>query len=258
MNKPLRLGLMTYLLGKDWDVDTLIHNCTQSKFEHAELRATHAHRVEVDLSEKQRQEVHDKFEAAGIKLSLASAFAYHWPEPAKLREHIEGTKEYVLLASDLGALGIRVFPNALKVPGRTEEQTIEQIGRAAAEVARFGAEHGVEIRLANHGSGTNRVTVLKKILDAADCPQLYVNWNCDGSDVEDPGFEANFNLVKSRIRNIHMHDLSSEKYPYRKLFSLLRASGYPGYCDAEVGQSKEPLVFMKYYRALFLALQNEL
>ena len=103
---PLRLGLMTYNLAKDWNLDTVIRNCQQAKFEHAELRTTHAHGVEVSLSKAQRHEVRKKFEDAGIRLSLASAFAYHWPDQTKLREHIEGTKEYTLLAQDIGALGI--------------------------------------------------------------------------------------------------------------------------------------------------------
>ena len=256
---PLRLGLMTYTLGKDWDVDTIIKNCTEAKWEHAELRTTHAHGVEVDLSKSQRRTVRKKFEDAGLKLSFASGFSYHWPDPKQVRENIEGTKEYTLLARDVGALGIRVFPNAVPSgPGRSQEKTMERIGKAAAEVGKFGADVGVEIRLANHGHGTNRVTVLKRILEYADSPHVWVNWNCDRTDVEDPGFEANFNSVKDRIRNIHLHDLCNEAYPYRKLFSLLRKANYPGYCDAEVGQSTEPVKFMKYYRALFLALQNVL
>ncbi len=247
---------MTYNLGRDWDLDTLIRNCQETKFEHAELRTTHKHGVEVGLSRRQRRDVRQRFEDAGIALSLASAFAYHWPEPAKLREHIEGTKEYTLLAQDIGAIGIRVFPNAINLPGVPPERTMEQIGRAVAEVAKFGAEHGVEIRLANHGKGTNRITVTRKILDYADSPHVSVNWNCDRTDIEAPGFEANFNSVKDRISNIHLHDLADGIYPYRKLFSLLRASGYQRYCDAEVQASTEPIRFMRYYRALFLALQD--
>lgn len=253
---PLRLGLMTYNLAKDWDLDTVIRNCQQAKFEHAELRTTHAHGVEVNLSKAQRHEVRKRFEDAGIRLSLASAFAYHWPDQAKLREHIEGTKEYTLLAQDIGALGIRVFPNSINVDGVPAEQTMEQIGKAAAEVGEFAADHGVEIRLANHGKGTNRVSVLRKILDHANSPHVYVNWNCDKTDIEAPGFETHFNMVKDQIRNIHLHDLSDGIYPYRKLFALLRANNYRRYCDAEVPASLEPLRFMKYYRALFLALQN--
>ena len=72
--------------------------------------------------------------------------------------------------------------------------------------------------------------------------------------MEDPGFEANFTLVKDRIRNLHLHDLDSEEYPYRKLFQLLRKADYRGFCDAEVQASAEPIRFMRYYRALFLRL----
>jgi sugar phosphate isomerase/epimerase len=111
IDKPaLRIGLMTYRLGQDWDVDTIIKNCREAQWEHAELRTTHGHGVEVGLSKAQRRDVRKKFEDAGIKLSLASAFAYHWPDAEKVRENVEGTKKYTLLARDIGARGIRVFP----------------------------------------------------------------------------------------------------------------------------------------------------
>ena len=74
-------------------------------------------------------------------------------------------------------------------------------------------------------------------------------WNCDRTDVEDPGFEANFNSVKDRIRHVHLHELSDLDYPYRKLFQLLRQNGYQGYCHAEVAASQEPIRFMQYYRS---------
>ena len=51
----MRLGLVTYNLAKDWDVDTIIANCTETGFEGVELRTTHAHGVEVELSAAARQ-----------------------------------------------------------------------------------------------------------------------------------------------------------------------------------------------------------
>ena len=36
---PLRLGLMTYNLARDWDLGTIIKNCLETKWEHVELRA---------------------------------------------------------------------------------------------------------------------------------------------------------------------------------------------------------------------------
>ncbi len=63
----LKLGLMTYTLAKDWDIETIIKNCTETKFEHVELRTTHAHRVEVTLTKDQRQAVRKRFEGRGYQ-----------------------------------------------------------------------------------------------------------------------------------------------------------------------------------------------
>jgi sugar phosphate isomerase/epimerase len=252
--EPLKLGLMSYNLAKSWDVDTIIKNCSETGFEHVELRTTHAHGIEVTSPKQERIDVRKKFEDAGIKLSLASGFAYHWADPAKLKEHIEGTKEYTLLGVDMSAIGIRVFPNAV-VEGIPEEQTFEQIGKALAEVGQFGHDHGVDIRVCVHGKGTDYVPKIKKMIDYSASPYVYVNWNCSPHDAEGEGLENNFNMLKDRIRNIHMHELY-EDYPYREFFKLLKKANYQGYCDAEIAASPEPIRTMHYYCTCFLALQN--
>ena len=43
----MKLGIVTYNIGKDWDLDTLIANCEGTGFDGVELRTTHAHGVEV-------------------------------------------------------------------------------------------------------------------------------------------------------------------------------------------------------------------
>ena len=253
---PLKIGLMTYTLGKDWDIETIIKNCTEAEWKSVELRTTHKHGVEVTLSATQREDVKKRFKDSALEtISLASAFQYHSPDQAELKKNIEGTKEYIKLAKDVGATGIRVFPNAF-VNGTDKEKTMEQIGKALAEVGTFGHENGIEIRVCVHGNGTNTPPVIKKIIDYSQSPYVYVNWNCGGPDVTDGGLENNFNLLKDRIRGVHMHELYDQNYPYRLFLKLLAESGYKGYCNAEVGQSCEPVSFMKYYRALFLALQN--
>ncbi len=259
-DKPLRIGLMTYNLAKDWDVATIIKNCEEAKFEHAELRTTHAHGIEVNLSATERAEVKKRFEDSPLAaISLAGAFAYHYDDPKVLRENIEGTKQYTRLAHDIGALGIRVFPNSLMTEkGIPEEKTLQQIGKSLGEVGDFAHDYGVEIRVGVHGHGTDIVPRIKKMLDYSGSEHVYVNWNCSSNDVKGEGFEANFAMVGSKIRNVHLHDLYNEAYPYRKLFSALKKSGYKGFCDAEISASTDPVRLMKYYRALFLALQDAL
>src|SRR5207244_918461 len=47
----MKLGLVTYLWGKDWDVPSLIANCGQAKIYGVELRTQHAHGVEPSISQ---------------------------------------------------------------------------------------------------------------------------------------------------------------------------------------------------------------
>lgn len=257
-NPPLKLGLMTYNLGKDWDIDTIIKNCSETGWVHAELRTTHKHGVEVSLSKQERREVKKRFEDSPLEaISLASAFKYHYPDPEKLRENIEGTKEYLQLAADVGAIGIRVFPNTLP-EGVNPEKTMEQIGKSLAEVGEFGHNLGVDVRVCAHGDGTRNIPVIRKIIDYGNSPYIYVNWNCSSTDLEGEGLEANFNSIKDRIKGVHMHELHNENYPYRQFLKLLREHDHTVYCNAEIDKSSDPITLMKYYRALFLAYQDEL
>lgn len=269
LNKnPLKLGLMTFMIGASWDIETIIENLKTTKLEHVELRTTHGHGVEVELNKQERGEVKKRFADADIAISLASAFSYHHEEPEELRDNIESTKKYLQLAADIGAEGIRVFPNRVPAEGNeNREKILEQIGKSASECARFGHNLGVQVRLEEHGRGTDNIPVIRKILDYADNPNLYVLWNCSPSDFtgenlpkgyEGMGLEEQFELVKGRIGCVHLRDLSTN-YPWRKLFSLLSASGYQGYCDIEVSpESCEPMRYLENYRALFLALQDAL
>ncbi|MFH1069217.1 MAG: sugar phosphate isomerase/epimerase family protein [Candidatus Glassbacteria bacterium] len=258
--KGPKVGLVTYMLAAEWDVPTIIANCTETKFAAVELRTTHAHGVEVSLSQVQRAEVRKKFEDSPVKLaSLGSAFEYDSPDPAVLKQNIEGTKEYARLAADLGCDGIKVRPNNLQEKqGITKQQTITQIADSLTIVGRAAAGEGVEVRVEVHGGGTNRFPVYSAIMEQCQSPNVYVCWNCNDSDLEDGGLEHNFKLVADKIHFVHMRDLFVEEYPWRKLFELLAGTGYEGYCCAEIPASSDPLRVMKYYRALFLAYQNRL
>ena len=252
---PLKIGIMTFNLAKDWDIDTIIKNCTETGYKSVELRTTHKHGVEVSLTSAEREAVKKRFKESSLEtISLASGFEFHYPDQEKVKKSIEGTKEYILLARDIGATGIRVFPNAVP-EGVPEEKTLKQIGKALAEVSEYAHQFGVEIRVCVHGKGTNSVALIKKIIDYSDSPHVYINWNCDAMDSAGKGFEYNFNSVKDRIKGVHLHELWTD-YPYRLLFKSLSESGYQGYCNAEVNGSDDPIRFMKYYRALFLAYQD--
>jgi sugar phosphate isomerase/epimerase len=255
--KPrLRLGLVTYNLAKDWDLPTLIKNCEQTHFEGVELRTTHAHGVETTLSKEQRAEVKRRFQDSSVTLmGLGSAFDYHTPDQARLRRDLEATKEYIVLAHDVGATGVKVRPNGLprEVP---VEKTLEQIGRALRELGEFGAGHGQQIRLEVHGGGTSLLPHIRTILDAANHPNVGACWNSNQTDLDGAGFDHNFDLVKGKIFSVHLRDLYLAEYPFRRLLTRLGETGFAGFTMAEISESKDPLRVMEYFRGLWLAYQG--
>jgi sugar phosphate isomerase/epimerase len=252
----MKLGIVTYNIAKDWDVPTIIKNCTATKFQGVELRTTHAHKVEVALSPSQREEVKKRFRDSEVELmGLGSAFDYQTPDQTKLRADIAATKEYIILAEAVGASGVKVRPNGLPKEA-PKEKTLEQIGRSLKELGEFGADRGVQIRLEVHGKESSLLPNIKTIMDVADHKNVGVCWNSNPTDLDGEGFEHNFNLVKDKIFIVHMSDLFAEAYPYRKLLASLNGIGFAGYCLAEIPESSDPLRVMRYYRSLWLAYQN--
>jgi len=251
----MKLGMVTYNLGCDWDLDTLIANCEEMGFAGVELRTTHAHRVEVALSSAERVEVKKRFAGSAVELvGLGSAFEYDAVDPAELKSHIDGTKEYVQLAHDLGVGGVKVRPNKVhEDEGIPIEQTLEQIGVSLRECGEFAGELGVQIRLEVHGRTTSDPVNIRKIIDCADHDNVFVCWNSNMTDLVDGSVDGNFNSLQNDIRLVHITELWNE-YPWRRLFELLQQSDYTGFCLAEIPASPDAVRLMKYYRALWLAL----
>ncbi|MHC4573289.1 MAG: sugar phosphate isomerase/epimerase family protein [Planctomycetota bacterium] len=226
----MRLGLVTYLWGKDWDLPTLIRNCETADVLGVELRTKHAHGVESNLSSQQRREVKKRFVDSPVTLvGLGTNFAFHHADPERLRADIDGAKQYVKLSHDVGGSGVKVKPNAL--PSELPvDRTIEQIGRSLNELGEFGADYGQEIRVEVHGRETSLLPIMKRIFDAADHPNVGVCWNSNEQDLVGRGLEYNFNLVKDRFAaTVHIRELNVGEYPYQRLINLFIRMDYKGW-----------------------------
>jgi hypothetical protein len=62
-------------------------------------------------------------------------------------------------------------------------------------------------------------------MEIADHPANVICWNCNPSDLEGAGFEANFDLLEDRMGTVHIHDLRRDGYPWPALFRRLRSCG---------------------------------
>ena len=226
----MKLGLVTYQWGRDWDIPTLIKNCTQAQILGIELRTEHAHGVGPSISANKRSEVKKLFDDSPVEIvGMGTNQQYDFVEIEKVKKSIAETKEWIKLSKDVGGTGVKVKPNGFR-DGVSHEKTIEQIGKALNEVGKFAEEYGQKIRLEVHGNETQELPNIKAIMDVADNKNVYVCWNSNPEDLIGDGLVANFNLVKNRLGDtVHVREFNVGDYPYQDLINLFVKMNYEGW-----------------------------
>jgi sugar phosphate isomerase/epimerase len=255
-NSRMKLGIVTYNIASKWDLLTIIEKCKSIGIEGVELRTTHAHGVEPNISKSQRIEVRKCFEDSAITLwGLGTVCEFHSDDPSIVRQNIETCKAFVCLAEDTGAKGVKVRPNGLQLEkGIPEEKTLEQIGKALQECGKFAADHGVEIWLEVHGDQTQHPPRIRRIVDICGHPSVGVCWNSNPTDLKDGSVKEYFKLLEPYIKSVHIHELWNPNYPWRELFYLLKKANYERFTLAEIPESTDADRILRYYRALWLEL----
>jgi sugar phosphate isomerase/epimerase len=211
----MKFGLVTYLWGQDWDLPSLIRNCEYSGCKGVELRVEHAHGVHAGMNEKQRFEVKLRFKNSGIvNVGMGCNWAFHYPEPERLKKEIEGAKADIKLSFDTGGIGIKVKPNALP-KGVPPEKTLEQIGKSLNVIGNYAQEFDQVIRVEVHGRDTQQLPNMKKIFDFVTEKNVGMCWNCNSQDLDGKGLEYNFK--------------ENPDYPYQKLINMFVAIDYEGW-----------------------------
>ncbi len=249
------LGAVTYNVLKDWDLDTILTNLDAAGYSAVELRTGHPHGVEPSLDAAGRERVKNRFARSKVRLlSLGSECEFHSPDAAERRKQVEIGKQFVDLAHDTGAWGLKVRPNGLP-KGVPEETTVHNIGASLRELGDFGQGKGVEIWMEVHGRETQVPTVAAAIMKATSHENVGLCWNSNPTDVVNGSVKQSFDLLKRHIRNVHMHELS-DGYPYRELFALLQQNHYDRYMLCESQESKEPERYLRNYRALWTELNR--
>jgi sugar phosphate isomerase/epimerase len=250
------LGAVTYNTLKNFDVETIIRVLEGAGFEAVELRTEHKHGVEPSIGQPERARVRRLFEQSKIRLlSYGTTTRFQSPDPAERKKQVDIAKQFVDLAHDTGALGIKIQPMGF-AEGVSKETTIQNFGASLRELGDYGAGKRVEIWMEVHGRGTSDPPVAAAIVKAAGHNNVGVCWNSNDTDLTNGSVKASFELLKPWIKNVHIHELADNRYPWRELFTLLREAKYDRYTLCEAAESKEPERFLRWYRALWTELNR--
>ncbi|MGL4465573.1 MAG: sugar phosphate isomerase/epimerase family protein [Planctomycetia bacterium] len=245
---------MTYNTAADLDLEALVKRCEEVGLLAVELRTTHKHGVEPSLSVEDRKKVRRRFEASGVELfGLGSICEFDSPQAEVVAKNVTTAVDFVRLAHDVGATGVKVRPNGLhEKEGVAAADTVKQIAAALGEVGREAEGLGVEVWVEVHGRGTDDPRLVRRILDACGCPAVGATWNSNPADVAADGTIAvGYAALEPFVRCVHIHDLF-EDYPYRELFRRLRQSSYQRYTMIEMAGGPEIERLLRYYRKLWV------
>jgi sugar phosphate isomerase/epimerase len=251
--QEFQLGCVTYNLLRNMDLERLIETLETTGMAAVELRTGHRHGVEPSLRTAEREQVRQRFQRSSVRLlSYGTDCEFHSQDGSERRRQIARAKDFVDLASDTGALGVKVRPNGLPegVPYAT---TLRNIAGGLREVADYGASKRVEVWMEVHGPGTSEPEVAGEILALVNHQNAGACWNSNPGDVKDGSVRRGMDLLRPYLRNIHINELYGP-YPWSELFRLLKESGYRRYTLAEVPESPEPERFLRYYKALWQQL----
>src|SRR3954466_3039105 len=105
----MQLGAVTYNVLKDMDLDTVINTLEATGFEAVELRTGHKHGVEPTISGAERERVKDRFAHSKVRLlSFGTTCEFQSADAAERARQLELAKQFVVLAHDTGATGVKV------------------------------------------------------------------------------------------------------------------------------------------------------
>src|ERR671926_9736 len=105
----MQLGAVTYNVLKDWDLDQIVGKLGSLGYTAVELRTGHKHGVEPTLSAAERRAVAQKFERSKVRLlSYGTTCEFQSPDAAERKRQVEIGKQFVELAHDTGAWGVKV------------------------------------------------------------------------------------------------------------------------------------------------------
>lgn len=247
------LGIVTYNIAATWDIPTILRVCQNVGLQAVELRTTHKHGVEPNLSPGERGEVRKRFADSGVVLwGLGTVCEFHAPDPGTVRKNIETCKQFLQLSADVGGKGVKVRPNALPREAPVEK-TLEQIGKALVECGQAASGLGQEIWVEVHGPGTSHPPHMHAIMKHCGLDNVGITWNSNMTDLKDGSVRPYFELLRPWVKSVHINELHSA-YPWRELFECLKQADYDRYTLAEIPGTSDVASgerLLRYYKALW-------
>ena len=184
------------------------------------------------------------FEDAGIEIiSVDSSASFSHKEQGKLQKSVEEARDYITLASKLGAPLVRVFGGSIP-NGVSFEDGANQLASYLIQLGDFAAEKKVIVALETHDSFLTGKAVLD-VMKKTNHESVGVVWDVSNCFWTGEPIEESVQLLAPYIKNVHIKDsiqdageaklvfIGDGDIPIQKALKLLSGMGYDGYLSYE-------------------------
>jgi sugar phosphate isomerase/epimerase len=173
----------------------------------------------------------------GVRNNFAVADA------AARKADVQMVKDWIVVASKLGAPVIRVFTGPQRPEGHSFDEVVEWMVRDFKECAAFGQQHGVVVGLQQHNDCLKTADEVIRVIDAVDSQWFGCILDIGSLQQGDPYAEIEKLVpyaVSWQIKENVGRNGKQEPTDLRKIKAIIDRSGYRGYVPFEALGAGDP------------------
>jgi sugar phosphate isomerase/epimerase len=230
-----------------WSLGEVIDGAVRYGYSGVELRGINGELDIRKLEEFSAQRIAQSrrlFEDAGLEIvSVDSSASFSHKEADKLHASVEEARDYIVLASELGAPIVRVFGGFIP-DGVTFADGAAQLASHLSDLGDFARAKGVIVALETHDSFLTG-KVVAEVMRLVDHEAVGVVWDVSNSFWADEPLEETIQHLVPHIKLVHIKDaiwqdgeakltfIGEGGVPLQKALKLLAGMEYDGYLSYE-------------------------
>ena len=235
-NKPLLDGSMT--------IDDLLDFCAGKGFDGVDITGYYFKGYPVVPSDEYIY--HIKQKAFRLCLDLGCTGVrndFTWSDPAKRAEEKKLVKDWVVVASKLGAKALRIFAGNLSKEKFSWDERAEWIAADIIECAEFAKNYGVMIALQNHNDFLKIPSDVEKMLKLINHRWVGLMLDTGSYHTEDPYRDIERTVkyaITWQMKEKIFFGESQVDTDYNRLIGIVKRGGYTGYLPLETLGEGDP------------------
>lgn len=165
-------------------------------------------------------------------------------DPEKRKLEVQLVKDWIIVASKLGAPVIRVFAGKEVPAGFTRKQVVEWMAKDLQECADFGAQHGVMVGIQNHNDFLKTAADVEEIMKQVKSDWFGLILDIGSFRTTGDPYQEIEQVVPYAINwqikeTVFINNVET-KTDLKKIAEILKKSGYRGYIPIETLGAGDP------------------